>query len=351
MKTNIETLYRARGYQPEDKTDGELCGPCPWCGGSKRFLLFLTEGKEDRGRYWCRECGQKGDALQFLRDLEGLSFREAQAALGIDPESFPKISGTHNRADKPSQAFIPKKTAIPGPVWQDRTGKLVTWANNQLLQNPQALAWLKESKGIKAETVRASRLGWIPQDIFRPRPAFGLPEEFKENGQARRVWIPQGLCIPVFHEDGRIHRVKFRLANPGPRQPKYIGLPQIEKSVAPLALEKPETRPWVILESELDAILLFQEAGQRVNVLAMGSASNRPDADTWAKLKAAPLVLVSLDADEAGGKSTYRWWRKNLDRGRFIHWPVPEGKDPGEAWESGWDLFTWIETGLKPHKY
>jgi phage/plasmid primase-like uncharacterized protein len=56
----------------------ELHGPCPFCGGSDRFVVF------GNGRGWCRQCNWKGDSIQLLRDRDGLSFREAKRRLGLD---------------------------------------------------------------------------------------------------------------------------------------------------------------------------------------------------------------------------------------------------------------------------
>ena len=57
----------------------EQHGPCPFCGGTDRFVVF------ENGRGWCRQCGWKGDAIQLLRDRDGLSFNDAKRALGMDP--------------------------------------------------------------------------------------------------------------------------------------------------------------------------------------------------------------------------------------------------------------------------
>lgn len=347
MKTDLLTIYTAKGFQAKRKTADEYSGPCPWCGGTKRFQIFKDKGKDGLGRFWCRECRKQGDTIQFLRDLEGMSFKEAQEALGLDPNAFQynPVKTLRIKPDRPE--FSPALPSLPGEVWQEKAGKLVTWAAEKLMDAPSALSWLAESRGLTAPTVAAARLGWIPKDIFRPRSAFGLPEEIKENGKAKRVWIPKGLCIPVFHEDGRLHRVKIRLAEQGPGRPKYIGLPQEEKNIAPLVLEYPGCRHWQVVESELDAFLLFQESRQQVNVIAMGSASNRPDALTWEKIRRAFRVLVSLDYDEAGSKAAYQWWKGNLPPGLFRHWPVPEGKDPTDAWLAGWRLFDWIKAGIE----
>ena len=57
------------------KTADEYAGPCPWCGGTDRFLVWPSDG--DTGGFWCRRCGRKGDGIDYLRDAEDLSFQEA----------------------------------------------------------------------------------------------------------------------------------------------------------------------------------------------------------------------------------------------------------------------------------
>ena len=52
---------------------GEFAGACPACGGVDRFRVWP---EEKGGRFWCRQCGKKGDAIQYLRDFRGMSFAE-----------------------------------------------------------------------------------------------------------------------------------------------------------------------------------------------------------------------------------------------------------------------------------
>lgn len=347
MSKDISVLYSEQGFSPKLKTHNEMCGPCPWCGGRDRFTIFAGQGHNGLGRFWCRKCGKSGDAIQFVRDLQGLSFKEARQALGL-PDSPHRSQLQHTRTGRPATSeFTPPETAIPGPVWQERSSKVVSWARGQLRQAHEAQRWLAQDRGLTAATVTAAQLGWIPKDFFRPREAFGLQPEAKGNGKLRRVWIPRGLCIPVFHPDGRLLRIKFRVADSGPARPKYITLPQAEKCTAPLVLKsRSGVRPWQVVESELDALLLAQEAGHLVNVVALGSAAFRPDSNTWADMQAAPLVLVSLDFDEAGNKAACLWWKAHLPPGRYRLWPVPEGKDPCDAWKARWDLAEWTKSGL-----
>lgn len=64
----------------------EWRGACVFCGGdhkSDRFIVW-----PERDRYWCRQCNKRGDSIQFLREVLGLSFRDAAALVGKElPES------------------------------------------------------------------------------------------------------------------------------------------------------------------------------------------------------------------------------------------------------------------------
>lgn len=346
MFKDIVMLYNEHGFTPRPKTHDEMCGPCPWCGGKDRFTLFTGQGNNGLGRFWCRQCGKGGDAIQFLRELEGLGFKEAKLALGLPDAPYQRKRQQATKLQQQPE-FIPSAIELPGPLWQERSAKLVTWAAEQLHQAHDIQAWLIQERGITPTTALAARLGWIPKDYFRPREAFGLPSKIKDNGKPRRVWIPRSLCIPVFHFGGSLLRVKFRVAEPGPSRPKYIPLPQVEKCTAPLVLpSRSGALPWQVVESELDALLLAQEAGHFVNVVAMGSASYRPDAATWVKLQAAPRVLLSLDFDEAGNKAACQWWEAHLPPGLCKLWPVPVGKDPCDSWKAGWNLAEWTQAGI-----
>jgi len=53
------------------KTAKEMAGPCPWCGGDDRFVVFL-----DTGRFICRGCTpQGGDVVDFHTRQEGTDFK------------------------------------------------------------------------------------------------------------------------------------------------------------------------------------------------------------------------------------------------------------------------------------
>ena len=110
----------------------------------------------------------------------------------------------------------------------------------------------------------------------------------------------------------------------------------------------------VVVESEFDAILLNQEAGHLAGIIALGSAQTRPDKRAADLLRAADLILVSLDSDDnrsdgknPGAKEAWGWWLKHFEQARRL--PPIDGKDPGEMWKAGVDLSEWVRIGIEKY--
>ncbi|MHC1791995.1 CHC2 zinc finger domain-containing protein [Solidesulfovibrio sp.] len=345
MTQDILERYIAMGLTPKQKTGAEWAGPCPACGGNDRFLIWPS-----RDRFHCRGCKLQGDAIEFLRAIQGFGYGEACRELGRTPAAPSGRRATREPGARAlaAPAWTPKISELPNALWQKRGNRFVTWAEGQLLSAPDVLLWLGAERGLTPRTVARFHLGLVPKDTYRDRTAWGLLQEFKPNGQPRRLWFPRGLVIPAFDTSGSLVRIKFRRPNPGPDEPRYIILPSLPKNTAPLAIAG-TAAAWIVVESELDAMLLAQEAGDLVNVLALGSASLRPDAEAHARLEAAPIILLALDFDDAGNKAAMSWWPEHYPPDKLRIWPVPEGKDPTDAWRAGWDLRAWIEAGIPPY--
>jgi DNA primase len=316
---------------------GEWQGPCPACGGDDRFHVW-PEQNEGKGAYWCRVCGKTGDNIQYLRDFCGMSFRDACAELRIDLPDHRDSGAPPPQRTKP--VFQPVSHASPADLWQERAEKFVAWSQSGLANNAEALAWLA-GRGISRETAINYRLGWNAgedgKDLYRARKAWGLPDQFKDDGRPKALWIPRGLVIPYII-DGIIHRIRIRRPE---GEPRYYVLPG--SSMSTMLLERTR-RVFVVVESELDAIAVA--AGNTLaGAVALGSVSAKPDAETFAVLQGALQILNALDYDAAGAKA-YDWWAEHFDR--CDRWPVPKGKDPGEAIRLGIDLDKWIKEGMPP---
>jgi len=324
---------------------GEYAGPCPWCGGDDRFLIW-PENKG--GRYWCRGCERSGDAIQYIRDTKGLSFADACRALGISK------AGYRRKRSRPTQekpVFRPKQHADPPELWAQKAETFLKDAQANLwTPSGQAARKILFNKGLTERTIRQAGIGFNPAEFYRDRRGWGLPQEVRSDGKPKLLWIPAGLVIPLAPLPGQkaqgqdqngVTRLRVRRSDPGDGA-RYVIV--AGSTMAPMILES-ENNIFIIVESELDAWLCCQEAGDLAGVMAMGAAGMKPDQNAHALLLGASLILNGLDADEAGARYAWKFWPETYGQ-KVIRWPVPIGKDPSDAWQRGLNIRAWIEAGL-----
>lgn len=336
----IQTLMEADGFslkQVSNTNGGESAGACPWCGGKDRFRVWPSY---KGGKYWCRGCGKRGDAIQYLRDFRGVSYQEAGQMTGIHrPFDLKRPGGRLGQKD--IQGWFPKVSIHPSTAWQYQASIFMeAFVEALWSDHGRAARDFLYGRGLSDETICNAGIGLNVIDRFRPRESWGLPRENREDGKPKKLWIPAGIIIPCI-TDGAIQRLRVRRVEKN-IDPKYVIVSG--SSMAPLFFPS-DGGVIIIVESELDAILLHQEAGNLVTVIAMGSAQAKPNKETDELLQKATTILLSLDADEAGVKTSWSFWMPTYV-GKVKRWPVPFGKDPGEAYQKGLDLRCWIVAGL-----
>lgn len=346
---NLVELIGGEYRRCGSKHGGEYSGACPFCGdggkgkGSDRFHIWPGQGT--MGRAWCRICGWNGDAIQFLRERDGIGFKDACVQLGVEAEMLSK---------QPVRAivqagFVPAEVQGPAEKWRDRAGKFAEYCHLQLLGNREQMQWLA-ARGIFAPLVEHYRLGWNPSPAWRERGAWGLEKELKDNGQEKKLWLPMGLVIPLL-EDGSVLRLRIRQPDGDPRY--YV----VPGSVRTPLVSRP-AEGLVVVESELDAIALDGIAGDIAGIIAMGNSTAKPPARLHAILQAALHISVSLDSDkprqnkttgrtEIPGGQASRWWLEQYRQAERV--PVVGGKDPGDAYAAGVDLRAWVLAGMPPY--
>jgi hypothetical protein len=233
----------------------------------------------------------------------------------------------------------PKAASLPGESWQARAERFVTQCAAIMSASPTGQAYAY-SRGLTPDTLRQLQIGWNPSDLFEPRAAWGLPTEKNASGHDKRVWLPAGLVIPS-RRAGVLSALKVRRANwtPTDTGPKYWA---VSGSVPGLVLGTPGL-PVVVVEAEIDAALVWQEAGDLVGAIALGTASGKPDDTTTAILHAAPRILVSLDADRAGD-AAWPWWRQHFPNA--VPWPSAQGKDIGDMAGTPGLIRAWVQAAF-----
>lgn len=313
---------------------GEYAGPCPRCGGEDRFRVWPDNGTT--GRFMCRRCGWQGDGIQFVRDMSGLSYSEACRVVGGKPDKKRKMSG---------HVWEPKPSALPCDVWMAAAEAFVAHSVDAMSDSEEGQAYAK-SRGLTPATIKALRIGWNPRDLYQDRQAWGLPTEVHHTtGKPRRVWLPSGLVLPTIRK-GKVVAVKIRrdMWTPQDTWPKYAVVSG--SCPAPMILSPKKGKPCVVVEGELDAILIAQEARDIVTAIAMRTANGRPDTFSNVLLMSGP-VLVALDKDGAGADGA-KWWRKHFKNAK--RWPVPVGKDVGDLAGTPGLVRAWIEAGISAPK-
>ena len=230
----------------------------------------------------------------------------------------------------------------PNKEWGQRANEVINSAEEYLSRNccSPVRSWLINERGLNEATIKKARLGWTPQDVFMAREDWGLTPEKKDDGKDLKVWIPQGLIIP-FINDGHVQRVRVRRENSDHDSRYYV---ITGSSSLPMVFGSGNSV--VVVESELDGILLEQEAGDLAGVIALGSVVVKPDPITTSLLEKAKRILVAMDSDEAGARISWEWWLKRFPQAK--RWPIPSrfGKDPTEAKKNGLNLRNWVLAGI-----
>src|ERR1700722_19404416 len=130
---------------------GEYHSPCPSCQGQDRFCIWPKQGQN--GRYWCRQCGKSGDAIQYCRDFMNLSFQNSCEKVG---QLCNFVAQRHARKEVWHQEAI-----LPNPIWQNRASSLIDQCHYHLMGNEVALKLLQK-RGLTVSSARRYKLGWLP---------------------------------------------------------------------------------------------------------------------------------------------------------------------------------------------
>lgn len=298
--TRVDYVARTKG--------GEYHGPCPICGGEDRFFV-----QPEKKYFKCRSCGINGDVITYLKEVRGMSFREASEYIGVD---------TFGRG-RTLTASRPVVNAVPAPpIWADDVLKLAIDFCSELWGplGKTALQWLHDRK-LNDETIQEFLIGW----------------NWKGKGYSN-LWFPRGWTIPSVAVDGLFYGLKFRKEQ---GDPKY---PQVRGSQPCLMGRLTGKSALLITEGEFDMMLAWQKCKDIVDVATLGSADYDPM--PWAlHLLGYKQILVCYDLDEPGEKGRVKWSR--IPSVKHIRLPMVPGddtKDITDFVKTGGNLRDWVSS-------
>lgn len=331
LKEQADLLGLVGKYTALTRLSGsEYGGPCPKCGGNDRFHVQSAEG------WWfCRQCHEKrGDVIEFVTWLEGVSFREACERLGGG--GF--VAKAPTKHQSPRAPIVPPDDRPPD-VWQAAARAFVASAQAELWRNAPALDYLR-ARGLSDATIKAAGLGYWPQEAYRPGERWG---------QDKRVWLPRGWVIPC-EVGSELAYVKVRRLDADmqadPKSPKYVAVSGSKKRGVLYGLGDLAGHTDAILcEGEFDALLLRQHIAGMAGVVATGSATDAsPGPAALLALVAIPRIWGALDTDDAGVKGFDRWHALS-PRVRLL---MPSEHDVTDMWRAGHNLAAWVARGIGP---
>lgn len=250
----------------------ESAGPCPKCKGHDRFHCTATW-------FFCRQCHEKrGDALDFVRWLEGLDFKGAVSFLGGTlPERKPIA--------RPAQ---PQHKPYPNSDWQERAWRVIAHCERFLWSDGEwpskARAYLAE-RGIGEAAALAFRLGYTL------------------GGELHGHHLERGIVIPWWRGDS-IWKLNIRRPAGAPKYRAVAG--SVEGGLFG-AHYLGRSDALLVTEGELDCVLAYQEAGDLVDVTTAGSSTATLRPEWLPVLSGYRRVLVCTDNDGPGHEAAKRW--------------------------------------------
>jgi len=182
---------------PSTSNQKRVSGPCPWCGGEDRFVVFVDEG-EGKGAYKCfdnpgRGCGKSGDAIKFLREYHDLDWVEACEKLGFE-EKLEKYGGQTEEDRR-----IENEKRAPNAALQVKKWNIV---------RSRVAAIKRERKRRKAKLRRK-------RERERRRKVI-------ENMNDHERWLLSE--VKVYRRTRRLHRAVARFVTLHARDPEYEGI-------------------------------------------------------------------------------------------------------------------------------
>lgn len=330
---------------------------CPRCGDKghdpdrtlDRVRVFPFEDKHGRwrGRWFCNSCKATGDDVQFMED-SGLSFPDAYRTIfGENPPDRPMRRARNGGARRTATPPMGKATAgaqagkansspareargwriqrnpWPCPSWTAKAAVLCCELDHRVhdfdsRRMDEAWQYIEEGRGIRLDVAPVLGVYWNPADKWEDPAQWGLKRE-------KKLFIPRGIVIAIHRrtaapwESGPwIVGLLVRRSDPSGEADKLRWVPFRDDGAGP---DEPKIRtmvlgslrakgcPCIVMESALDAVLVFQECGAEAVVISTNGAEYPLDEDAAGMLQAASRVWAWPDADGAGMEAYSRWKR------------------------------------------
>ncbi|MDR2067737.1 MAG: DNA primase [Holosporaceae bacterium] len=283
--------------------------------------------------YYCFGCGAHGDVINFVMDLEKVSFVEAVERLAAT-YGIPLPLQKSKIIEDSSRSIYAAMTEIQ------------IWFSNQLQESVGSIArQYLESRKISSKSIEKFYIGYAAGSD-------NLIKSLRKKGFSDDVLLKTGVFNRSKYGNELINRYNSRLIFPimdvigrcvgfGGRTleksdaAKYINSPESEIFIKSNQLygyflaKRRKSSEFIVTEGYLDVISLHQ-AGFDGAVAPLGTSLSETQINMCWRVCDEPIIC--LDGDEAGLKASYRWIDRILSvlqAGKsFKFAKLPDGSDP-----------------------
>jgi DNA primase len=325
-------------------------GLCPF-HAEKTPSFFVTP---DLGRYKCWGCGEGGDAITFVREVEHLDFVDAverlAARAGIavryDSDAVTKDRGRRDRLVAVVDASIAFYEGLLLSGEQGRTAR----------------GYLR-TRGFDGDAARRFHLGWSPDDFDR------LSVHLQKQGFPRNDIVDAGLAFvnrvnklqdqfrarlmfPIY--DSRGDAVGFGARTLSDDGPKYKNSPDSaiyhkSRLLYGLNWAKAEivAREQVIICEGYTDVMAFALVGAPNAVATCGTALADDHFQILKNLTR--RIVLAYDSDAAGQGAAEKWyaWEQQFELDVRVA-DLPAGRDPADVWRDDPDALVQAVADAKP---
>ncbi len=329
-RNDIESVVS--GYVSLKRRGSNFVGLCPFHGErTPSFTLY-----PETNSFYCFGCGVGGDVIGFVRRIENIDYMSAVRLLADRAGmNMPDITGADD--DYQMRSGILKANKLAARFY----------ANTLLRPESAAAREYLLGRGLSPATIRKFGLG------FAPGHGSQLYELLRENDISDRVIKTSNLCtypdeegkapfdrfrgrvmFPILDVTGNVVAFSGRNLPGVDRGGKYVNTsntPVYRKGMCLFGLFIAKnfcSERAILVEGNMDVISMHQ-AGFNNTVGALGTAFTREQALLLRRYT--KEVVVMMDADDAGGKSTEKVIQVLRDTDiitRVLR--LPDGKDPDE---------------------
>jgi len=154
-KANVIHIYSERITGGLEKRGSDYWACCPFHG--EKTPSFKIDHREGEWLWFCHGCKRGGDIISFL-EAKGATFQEAIAVL---ERSAGPGSEWHRHSRQVTGSTKPLGITTDARPKKELPADYLLPLEEALQSNAAALRWLKNQRGIEAETAKRLRMGYV----------------------------------------------------------------------------------------------------------------------------------------------------------------------------------------------